>query len=83
MRKKRNQQKRNYKREYAKQVERGEHDARMRRQDDRREFDKKNTGKRTERSSKRAGKHISHAKKGAHGEYKLEDPSTNMSRNYR
>jgi len=74
---------RDYKRDYQKQKARGEHAARMRRQDDRREFDEKHTGKRTEKSPKRNGKDISHAKKGARGKYKLESPSKNRSRNYK
>lgn len=72
-----------YKKEYKQQKARGEHAARMRRQDDRREFDEKHTGKRTQKSPKRNGKHISHAKKGAKGSYRLESPSKNMSRNYK
>lgn len=74
---------RDYKRDYELQKKRGEHAARMRRQDDRREFDKKHTGKRTKKSDKRDGKDISHSKKGARGSYKLESPSKNRARNYK
>lgn len=60
-----------------------DHEAVMRRQRDRREFDKENGGNTLKASPKRKGKDISHAKKGARGKYKLEDPSANRSRNYR
>ena len=80
--------KRDYKKEYKTQKARGEHAARMKRQKDRRAFDKADTGSVTKKSPKRKGKHISHreslaanpnSKKG----YRLEDPSKNMSRNHR
>jgi hypothetical protein len=69
-----------YKKEYEKQVERGEHEARMERQRARRAFDKKN-GK-----SARKGKDISHNKPLARGGsnadgYKLEAPAKNRARN--
>ena len=81
--------KRNYKREWKREKERNakngnaDHEAVMRRQKDRREFDKENGGNTLKKSPKRTGKDISHAKKGAKGKYRLEDPSTNRARNYR
>jgi hypothetical protein len=72
-----------YKKEYQQQKARGEHDARMRRQKHRREIDKEDTGSTTKKSPRREGKHVSHASKGAKGKYKLENPSKNMSRNYK
>ena len=79
--------KRNYKKEYQQQKARGEHPRRMERQDARREFDKKHTGYRTKKSSKRDGKDISHnvalSKGGSNKDgYKLESPSKNRARNY-
>lgn len=67
-----------YKKEYKKQVERGEHEARMERQRARRALDKKGVS--------RAGKDVSHNKPLARGGsnadgYKLETPSKNRSRN--
>jgi hypothetical protein len=79
-----------YKKEYQQQKARGEHETRMIRQTDRRDFDKADTGTMTKASPKRKGKHISHnaslaAAKGKKKKvaYKLEDPSTNMARNYK
>jgi hypothetical protein len=79
-----------YKKEYQQQKARGEHETRMTRQSDRRDFDKADTGTMTKPSPKRKGKHISHnsslaAAKGKKKKvgYKLEDPSKNMARNYK
>ena len=70
--------KRTYKKEYKKQIARGEHKDRMERQRARREFDKKGVS--------RKGKDVSHKKmlsKGGSNKdgYKLESPSKNRSRN--
>ena len=70
--------KRPYKKEYKKQIARGEHKDRMERQRARREFDKKGVS--------RKGKDVSHKKmlsKGGSNKdgYKLESPSKNRSRN--
>jgi|TARA_R110000744_G_scaffold209230_3_gene328117 hypothetical protein len=67
-----------YKKEYAKQVERGEHEDRMERQRARRALDKKKVS--------RKGKDVSHNKmlsKGGTNKdgYRLESPSKNRSRN--
>ena len=70
--------KRPYVEEYAKQVERGEHEDRMERQRARRALDKKKVS--------RKGKDVSHNKmlsKGGTNKdgYRLESPSKNRSRN--
>jgi hypothetical protein len=73
-----------YKKEYEQQKARGksESEPRARRQKDRDEYDKKHTGRvRNPGNSPRSGKDISHAKLGANGGYKLEDPSKNRARN--
>lgn len=80
--------KRNYKREYEKQKERGEHPLRMERQRARRAIDKKDTGSTTKKSPRRKGKDVSHTKalsKGGTNKdgYKLESPSKNRARNYK
>lgn len=80
--------KRNYKREYEKQKERGEHPDRMERQRARRAIDKQDTGVTTKKSPRRNGKDVSHNKALSQGGtnadgYKLESPSKNRSRNYR
>jgi hypothetical protein len=67
-----------YKKEYQKQIERGEHPDRMERQRARRALDKKGVD--------RTGKDVSHKKALAKGGtnadgYKLESPSKNRSRN--
>lgn len=77
---------RNYKREYETQKERGEHDNRMERQRARRAIDKRDTGKVTKKSPKRRGKDVSHnvalAQGGSNKDgYRLESPSANRSRN--
>ena len=77
-----------YKKEYQKQKARGEHAARMERQRARRAIDKKDTGKVTTKSPRRAGKDVSHNKSLAKGGtnkdgYKLESPSKNRARNYK
>lgn len=72
--------KRPYKKEYAQQRARGEHEARMERQRARRALDKKGVN--------RNGKDVSHNKplskggKNSDG-YKLESPSKNRARNYK
>lgn len=68
--------KRNYKQEYATQVERGEHDNRMERQRARRALDKKGVN--------RSGKDVAHTKalsKGGSNKdgLRLEPPSKNRS----
>lgn len=80
--------KRNYKKEYQQQKERGEHPDRMERQRARRAIDKRDTGTVTKKSPKRKGKDVSHKKmlsKGGTNKdgYYLEDPSKNRSRNGR
>jgi len=77
-----------YKKEYAKQKERGEHPDRMERQRARRAVDKADTGTVTKKSPKRKGKDVSHNKalsKGGSNKdgYKLESPSKNRARNYK
>lgn len=51
-----------YKREYALQKERGEHERRMERQRARREIDKEDTGTVTKKSPRRIGKDVAHRK---------------------
>jgi hypothetical protein len=73
-----NKSDRPYKKEYQKQKERGEHEARMERQRSRRAMDKKGIS--------RKGKDVSHKKSLAKGGsnkdgYTLEDPSKNRARN--
>ena len=81
--------KRPYKKEYKQQKARGEHETRMERQRNRRAVDKADTGTVTKKSPRRKGKHVSHnsslasAKNKSRVGYKLEDPSKNMSRNYK
>jgi len=75
-----------YKKEYAMQVERGEHDDRMERQRARRAVDKKDTGTITKKSPRRKGKDVSHnkmlSKGGSNADgYRLESPSKNRARN--
>jgi hypothetical protein len=75
-----------YKKEYQKQLERGEHENRMERQRARRSIDKKDTGTVTKRSPRRVGKDVSHNKMLSEGGsnsdgYKLESPSKNRARN--
>lgn len=69
-----------YKKEYAQQVERGEHENRMERQRARRKLDKEGVD--------RAGKDVSHVKalsKGGSNKdgIRLEAPSKNRARNYK
>jgi len=77
---------RDYKQEYVTQKARGEHAGRMERQRARRAFDKADTGSVNRKSSKRAGKDLSHKKpirsggKNSDG-VRLESPSTNRARN--
>ena len=65
-----------------------EHERRMERQRARREIDKRDTGKTTERSPKREGKDVSHkialSKGGSNKDgITLESPSKNRARNYK
>lgn len=80
--------KRPYKKEYAQQKKRGEHDARMERQRARRAVDKADTGTVMKKSPRRVNMDVSHNKSLANGGsnadgYKLEKPSKNRSRNYK
>lgn len=80
--------KRPYKKEYAQQKSRGEHEARMERQRARRAIDKRDTGTVMKKSPKRKGKDVSHNKSLAAGGtnkdgYKIENSSKNRSRNYK
>jgi len=82
------ERKKRYKLEYKQQVARGEGETRMKRQEHRRDFDEKHTGKRTVKAKERAGKHLGHvsslaASKSKNVAYRLEDPSKNMSNNYK
>ena len=72
-----------YAKEYQQQKDRGEHETRMRRQADRRAYDKKETGTMTKTAPSRKNKDLSHSKKYAKGTYKLEDRSKNRARNYK
>lgn len=78
--------KRDYKREWELAKKRGEDKDGIERQRARRAIDKRDTGTMTKKSPKRKGKDVSHNKMMKHGGtnadgYRLEDPSTNRSRN--
>ena len=80
--------KRNFKKEYQKQKERGEHPRRMERQRARRDIDKRDTGTVTKKSPRRNGKDVSHVKALSQGGknsdgIRLESPSKNRARNYK
>ena len=80
--------KRNFKKEYQQQKERGEHPRRMERQRARRDIDKRDTGTVTKKSPRRNGKDVSHVKALSQGGknsdgIRLESPSKNRARNYK
>jgi|TARA_R110000824_G_scaffold142313_3_gene309331 hypothetical protein len=65
--------------EYQQQKDRGEHEARMRRQKDRRAYDTKETGTMTKTAPSRKNLDLAHSKKYAKGSVKLQEPSKNRA----